>query len=166
MKTETKLLFIASGLLAASATVGFINNNIKKRKKKNSEKFHEGFLKILAEQKELTKDFDEKYSSYVNMFLDHLEDEGIPGRRRMIANRLLELIEEKSKYCSKLENLVRTTYLDYSMEKNIKNPETLLDSLKEEWNNCASNFESSLDSTEIWFEAWQEVVEEEKEERE
>ena len=60
MKTETKLLFIASGLLAASATVGFINNNVKRKKKKNSEKFHKGFLKILTEQKELLEEFDKK----------------------------------------------------------------------------------------------------------
>lgn len=161
MKTETKLLLVASGLLAASTTVEFINNSIKRTKKKNNEIFQAGLKKIYKEQLELAKDFDEKYSSYVNMFLDHLEDEEIPGRRRMIANRLLELIEEKSEYCSKLENLVRTTYLDYSMEKNIKNPETLLDSLKEDCNDCASNFESSLDSTEVWFEAYQEAVEEE-----
>ena len=163
MKTETKLLFIASGLLAASTTVGFINNNIKRKKKKNSEKFHEGFLKILTEQKELTKDFDEKHSSYINMFLDLLEIEEIPGRRKMIVNRLLELEEEKLNYCLKLENLMRITYLDYSKEKNVKTPEILLDSLKKEWSDTTAIFEGILNSTEIWFEAWQEVVEEEEE---
>lgn len=166
MKTETKLLFIASGLLAASATVGFINNNIKRKKKKNSEKFHKGFLKILTEQKELLEEFDKKHATYVDTFLDLLETEEIPGRRKMIVNRLLELEEGKENFLQNLNLLVRTTYLDFSKSKKISCPNTLLEIFKKEFDGCTSQYNEVLNSTEIWFEAWQEVVEEEKEERE
>lgn len=166
MKTETKLLFIASGLLAASATVGFINNNIKRRKKKNGEIFQAGLLNIFKENLELSEEFDKKYDTYVDTFLELLEIEEIPKKRRIIANRLLELEGEKENFLQNLNLLVRTTYLDFSKEKKISCPNTLLEIFKKELDECAFQYNEAFDSTEIWFEAWQEVVEEEKEERE
>lgn len=166
MKTETKLLFIASGLLAASATVGFINNNIKRRKKKNSKIFNSGLYNILAENLELSKEFDKKYDTYVDTFLELLEIEEIPKKRRIIANRLLELEGEKEDFRENLNLLINTTYLDFSKAKKISCPNTLLEIFKKELDECTSQYNEVLNSTEIWFEAWQEVVEEEKEERE
>lgn len=166
MKTETKLLFIASGLLAASATVGFINNNIKRRKKKNGEIFQAGLLNIFKENLELSEEFDKKYATYVDTFLELLEIEEIPKKRRIIANRLLELEGEKENFLQNLNLLIRTTYLDFSKSKKISCPNTLLEIFKKEFDECTSQYNEVLNSTEIWFEAWQEVLEEEKEERE
>ena len=162
MKTETKLLFIASGLLAAAA-VGFMKLNKKIKKKKNEEIFQEGVRKILDEQGELSNYFDKKDADYSDTFLDLLRDEEIPWRRKLINDQLAEFLEKGLNWEVKLRSLERITYLDFSKEKKISCPNTLLEIFKKELDECAFQYNEAFDSTEIWFEAWKEVFEEEEE---